>query len=168
MRRAKPPFLIFKEMFTKEEKRAYNHLFWGKLKKEMDKVRSKSGKRIQWLNYPTKIKFIFLRLETHPNHIAVCFDIQPKDEGIQAIIWEQMVELKVVLQKAMKDEDEIWIKNKFDFTKGNFSRIEWRLENVNYYDPKDEEKIIRFYKEKLIGFDEFYTEYGEILILLAK
>lgn len=158
----------FNNMFTKEEKRNHNINFWGDFKKFMGKTRSQSGKKIDWLNYPTQIKYVFLRLEANDEFIAIYFDIQPKDEGVRSVMWEQMGELKAVLTNAMNGDVGVWKENEFDTTKGTFSRIEWKLPNVNYYNLEDKNKIFEFFKEKLVCFDDFYNEFNEILILLAK
>lgn len=155
-------------MFTKEEKKNHNIYFWGELKKFLGKRRSQSGKRIDWLNYPTKVKYLFLRLEADDTHAAIYFDIQAKDDGIRAILWEQMGELKAVLTESMNGDSGIWIENQYDSIKGDFSRIKWELNDVNYYQKEHQEKIFTFFEEKLLGFDDFYSEFSEILILLAK
>lgn len=155
-------------MLTKEERKEYNTQFWNDFKTYMKKVRSKSEKKVDWLSYPTQVKYIFLRLEATTNYAAVNFDIQPKDEGVRAIIWEQMDELKTVLTLAMNGDSGNWITNEYNQSAGDFSRIQWKLDHVNYYNLNDKEKIFSFFKEKLVGFDDFYSDFSEILILLAK
>src|SRR5690606_12195426 len=100
--------------------------------------------------------------------VALNFDIQAKDEGVRAIIWEQMGELKNVLTNAMNGDSGEWIEQTYNPIVGDFSRIQWKLDGVNYNNPSDKEKIFSFFKEKLLGFDEFYNDFSEILILLAK
>jgi hypothetical protein len=155
-------------MLTKEERKNHNIAFWNDFRIFMKPIQSESEKRINWLNYPTKVKYLFLRLEATTNFVALNFDIQPKDEGIREIIWEQMTELKAVLTHAMNGDAGTWIELEHNSTTGDFSRIQWKLEHVNYYNPSDKEKIFTFYKEKLVGFDDFYSNFSEILILLAK
>lgn len=155
-------------MLTKEERKQYNTLFWSEFKQYMKSTRSESGRKVDWLHYPTQIKFIFLRLEATNDYVAIHFDIQPKDAGVREIIWEQMGELKTVLTQAMNGDTGNWIENEYSSVIGNFSRIQWKLDGVNYYNPNDKMKIFSFYKEKLVGFDEFYSNFSEILILLAK
>ena len=155
-------------MLTKEERKAYNTEFWEDFRKFMRPYASESGKRVNWLNYPTNIRYIYVRLDANNKFAAFNFDIQPKDDGIRAIIWEQMEELKVVLTASMNDENGEWLKDEYQSSTGYFSRIQWKLEDVNYFNPEDKEKIFSFFKNKLLGFDDFYSNFSEILILLAK
>ncbi|HRO76524.1 MAG TPA: DUF4268 domain-containing protein [Crocinitomicaceae bacterium] len=155
-------------MLSKEERKAHNNLFWGDFRKYMQPYRSASGRKTDWSSYPTKIKYIFLRLEATSKYVALNFDIQAKDEGVRAIIWEQMGELKNVLTNAMNGDSGEWIEQTYNPIVGDFSRIQWKLDGVNYNNPSDKEKIFSFFKEKLLGFDEFYNDFSEILILLAK
>lgn len=155
-------------MLTREEKKAYNTQFWEDFKKLMRPISSESGRKVNWLSYPTNVKYIYLRLEANNKFAAINFDIQPKDESIRAIIWEQMEELKTVLTNAMNGDAGEWIVDEYNPAVGYFNRIQWKLENVNYYKPEDKEKIFQFYKNKLVGFDGFYSDFSEILILLAK
>ena len=155
-------------MLTKEERKNHNALFWGEFNRFSRTFRSASGKRTNWLNYRTRIKFIFLRLEATNNYVALNFDIQPKDDGIRQIFWEQMGELKMVLTNAIDGDSGIWIEKEYSEVLGEFSRIQWKLEGVDYYNPEDKEKIFSFFKDKLLGFDQFYNDFNEILILLSK
>jgi Domain of unknown function (DUF4268) len=151
-------------MYTKEELKALKIQFWEEFKVFMSKHKSVSGKRINWLNYKTKIDSIYFRLETDKNTVRVCFDIQHKDSEIRAIIWEQMVELK----KVLTDEMGIgkWNNQAFNSTIPEFCRISWELENVRYLNSSDKEKIFLFFEDKLISFDRFYDTYQDILIHL--
>ena len=155
-------------MLSKEDRKLYNAQFWNEFKNFIQKFPSSEGKRIKWLSYPTHIKFVYLRLEATNSYVAVNFDIQPTDEGIRQIFWAQLLELKRVLTDAMQGDSGNWIENESSTALPNFSRIQWKLENVNYFELNDKPKIFAFYKSKLLAFDEFYNNFGEILTLLAK
>lgn len=152
-------------MLSKEERKAWNTEFWNEFKKEMRSVKSSNGKPISWLNYPTDVKDTYLRMNADGKRIYLSFDIQTKDEGIRAILWEQMTELKVVMEQSM-GKDGIW--NEKDFVSGQpASRIVWSKEPINFFDKNDWETIKDFFKAKLLAFDKFYQEFKEILISLA-
>ena len=153
-------------MLTKEERKARNADFWNTLKKEMRSIKSSSGRAMSWISYPSDVKNIYIRLEADQYGARLCFDIQTKDEGIRAILWEQMTELKKVLENEMTWET-IWIEN-FTTKEGKaISRIEWRNDTLSFYKDEDWPIIRQFLSQRLIEFDRFYQEYKDILIALA-
>lgn len=153
-------------MFSKEELRERKTLFWEGLKKKMQNRRSANGKRVNWINYKTGIKFLFVRLDVNSKRAVFALDLQPKDEGIKEIFWEQLQELKVVLESEMGPGD--W-NDDFEIKYGlSVSRISWTLEDVNMFKEEDTDKIYAFFQEKLIAFDSFYTDFDEILLTLAQ
>ena len=154
-------------MLSKQELKERNTRFWADFKSFMSEHKSVTGKRINWINYRTDIKFIFLRLEVDKFGARVCFDIQAKNESVREVVWEQMQELKKVMERTMGD-DGIWI---YDYSTPeitSFCRIKWELNNVNIFKDSDHILIFKFLEEKLVGFDQFYQEFKEIIVLLVK
>ena len=154
-------------MFSKEEFKIYKTSFWEEFKQHMSKHRSASGRKMNWIQYKTDIKQIFLRLETNKNNVRVCFDIQFKDADIRAIVWEQMGELKKVLTDEMGEEG-VWEEHYWNETISDFSRIYWKKTDLNYLNPEKKSAIFDFFEDKLIRFDKFYDVYKDILINLIK
>ncbi len=154
-------------MLSKEAKKKHNEKFWNSLKREMRSINSSNGRSINWLNYPSDVKDIYIRLEADSKGAKLCFDIQPKDDGIRSILWEQMNELKSVMESKIGPADG-W--NEFNHYIGDraVSRIFWEMKNINYLKEEDQTSFNNFFKEKLLLFDEFYQEFKEILILLTQ
>ncbi len=149
-------------MFSKEERKIINTTFWGNVKKALNKIPDAEGKFIQWLNYPLKIKDVFLRLTVDNQRAVISLDIQSSDEGVRALIWEQLEELR----KAMESDvtyPAVWDKNAANNAGQNISQIRWELDNVSLYESKDEDKIINFFSTTLKQFDAFYAEFGDVL-----
>lgn len=153
-------------MLSREELTAYNTNFWIEFKKYMSRTKSDNGKKINWLNYPTGIKNVYLRLQTDKNEANLNFDIQYKNETIRSVFWEQMSELKTVLEQHIGN-DGIWNERESTEAVPVFCRIQWKKTGVNYLRENDREDIFAFFKEKLIAFDAFYQNYKEILLFLA-
>lgn len=153
-------------MFSKEESKQLNYNFWNGFHEYMSKIRSTNGRKINWLNYPSDVKTIFIRLEVDSKGARLCFDIQHKDDSIRAILWEQMTELKMVMEETTI-EKPLWIENYFYLNEKYISRIVWENSTLNFYNSDDKEKIYSYLKERLIRFDRFYQEYKEIVIALA-
>lgn len=154
-------------MLSKEERKERNAAFWEGFRKEMRNVKSSDGKGINWINYPTGVKDVYVRLHCDSKITRMSFDIQPKDDGIRSILWEQMTELKIVMEATTGPADS-W--NEFDhvFAGRTVSRITWETSDFNFYQPEDWEKIKAFLRDRLVAFDSFYQEFKEILILLAE
>jgi hypothetical protein len=153
-------------MFQKSEIKAINTDFWQGFKKYMQKTKSSNGRKINWLNYPSDVKDIYIRMEVDGKSAALCFDIQSKDPEIRALIWDQMIELQKLIDKTVK-WDSIWIENLSSKQGVLFSRIKWEKENLSLFNKDDYSVIYKFLSERLIEFDLFYQEYKEILINLV-
>ena len=69
-------------MLPKADKKERNELFWAGFKEVMRRRMSSSGKRINWINYPTQVKNTYLRLICDGKLTALCYDIQFKDPAI--------------------------------------------------------------------------------------
>lgn len=152
-------------MLPKDEQKLKNELFWGNFKTQMKKNMSSTGRRINWLNYPTETKELYLRMQATGKSCSVSFDIQSKDKGVREVIWEQMGELKMVLLSEMIEEGE-WIES-LELPNGmEISRITWERNDLNYYNESDVLEIYAFFESKLKAFDRFYQEYKDILIQL--
>lgn len=154
-------------MLSKEARKERNILFWTAFKEVMRKRISSSGRRVNWATYPTEVKNTFLRLISDGKLTAVCYDIQFKDEGIQSIFWEQLGELKKVLEATMKHPTK-WDESFINTEGMKIGRISWELENVNFYVDEDWPIIHQFFRNRLIEFDAFYQEFKDILIALVE
>lgn len=153
-------------MLAKEARKERNEKFWSGFKEYMRGTLSSTEKRVNWLNYKTEVKDTYLRLICDGKTTAVCYDIQFKDAGIKAIFWEQLSELKKVLEASMQ-QVTIWEENLITKEGLVIGRIYWQLEDVNFYNDADWEKIYSFFKSRLLEFDEFYQEFKDILIALV-
>ncbi len=152
-------------MLKREERREMNERFWKMFKRSMRKVHSVSDKKVSWIKYPTEIKHIYLRLKCD-KYISLSFDIQYKDDEIRELVWEQLCELKVVLEDKMNHPTQ-W--NEKVFTKEGLciSSICWENHSLSFYNEDQWEEIISFFRSRLLEFDEFYQEYKDILIHLV-
>lgn len=154
-------------MFSKEEQKKLNAAFWTKFKEQAGVNKGVSGKRINWVNYPTHLKQLYIRLHADTVIARFSIDIQAKDQGIRSIIWEQMTELKKVMEEEMNTKG-LWEETAYNSANQLISRISWTLEDVNMYVKEDQDKIFNFFIPLLVGFDKFYTTYDDILIGLVR
>ncbi|WP_343604778.1 DUF4268 domain-containing protein [Fluviicola sp.] len=153
-------------MYTKEELRQLRTDFWNQFKVKMQKVKSSNGRRMNWLAYPSEVKDIYIRIDADGKGARLTFDIQGKDEGVRQILWEQLQELKVVLESEMGPEG-VWIERASSSSVSEFNRIIWERNDLNFFKQEDHPEIQRFLADRLIHFDAFYQEFKDILINLA-
>ena len=153
-------------MISKEKLKEKNSTFWNDFRKEMNNASSVSGRQINWINYPTDVKDIYIRMEVDAKGARLCFDVQPKSDDIRSILWEQMTELKSIMTTEMGVEAD-WNEESHFWNDRLISRIKWENNDLNYFNEEDIPKISDFLKDKLIRFDKFYQEYKDILINLA-
>lgn len=153
-------------MLSKEALKEKNIKFWTDFRKSMNKVPSATGRQINWINYPTDVKDVYMRMEVDSNGARLCFDIQPKDDGIRSLMWEQMIELKAIMQSEMGIE-ALYLEESHYWNGRLISRIKWENNDLNYFNDEDIPQIFDFLKDKLVRFDQFYQEYKEILINLT-
>ena len=131
-----------------EEKKERNIKFWEDFRKAIKDQRSTNGRQMNWINYPTDVKDIYVRMEADGDGARLCFDIQPKEDGIRSILWEQMTELKTLMQAEMGIE-AIYLEKSHYWNERLISRIKWEDNTLNYFNEEDIPKIIEFLKDKL-------------------
>lgn len=153
-------------MISKEELKEKNTAFWDEFRKVMNNETSSAGRQVNWINYPTDVKDIYIRMEVDAKGCRLCFDVQPKSDDIRSILWEQMTELKTVMTKEMGVE-AIWNEESHFWNGRLISRIKWENNDLNFFNEEDVPKIIEFLRDKLIRFDKFYQEYKDIIVNLA-
>lgn len=154
-------------MLSKEERKERNEKFWSTFKEVMRKTQSSSGRRVNWSTYPTQINHVYLRLICDGKLTAMCLDIQFKDDGVRSIVWEQLGELKAVMESTMSQNGK-WIEGMETAEGLTINRIIWELPNKNFYTDQHWPEIHAFFKKRLIEFDSFYQEFKDILILLVE
>lgn len=154
-------------MLSKEELKEKNTAFWEQFRKSIKDQRSVNGRQMNWINYPTDVKDVYVRMEVDSKGARLCLDIQPKDDGIRAILWEQMTELSKVMEEEMGCP-AIWDEESHYWNGRRISRIKWEDNSLNYFNEEDIPKINAFLKDKLTRFDRFYQEYKDILIHLSR
>lgn len=153
-------------MLSKVELQEHNKNFWEEFRKRMRKHHSSSGRRTNWLNYPSDVKSIFIRLEVTKKYASLNLDLQFKDKEIRELVWEQLFEMKKIMEIKMGFEAE-WLEDMYLDNGQQFYRIQWKKAPCNYFEKSEQESIYDFLENVLLKFDEFYQEFKEIVINLV-
>ena len=148
-------------MLSKQDKKQLNTDFYTALGLMMQGDYSATGKRIRWTNYKTGIRNMYVRMETTGKGASFALDLQHRDEGLRQLFWEQLTELKALMQDAMGD-DLVWHEayHKMDGTV--ISRVEKTLETGSIYDKSTWPELLGFLKAQLIAFDAFWADVYDI------
>jgi len=154
-------------MLGREEQKQRNIQFWEGFRNYIKKIPSSNGRRMNWLNYPSDVKGIYIRLQCDHDGARLCMDFQQKDPGIRAIMWEQMTELKKVLEDAVHYQAQ-WDPECISPEGFYHGRICWELTAKSFYRDEDWPEIYSFLCDRMVEFDEFYQEFKEILITLSE
>lgn len=153
-------------MLSKEDLKAYNSQFWDVFRIRMRKHKSSNGRRINWINYPSDVKSVFIRLHADKKGVALNFDVQFKDPEILDLVWEQLLEMRKIMETTMEIKGE-WLEDNYLENGLRFYRIQWAKPDLNYFKPETHEEIYIFLETTLLKFDEFYQEFKEIVINLV-
>ena len=149
-------------MLSKTERQALNTEFYTALGLMMQgSVSEFQPKKVRWTNYRTNVKDIYVRLDADNKGATFAIDMQQKDDDVRAIFWEQLTELKMLLQGEF-GENLIWHEHFYKPDGNQISRVELRLENGSLYDKSTWPILLPFLKENLLAFDRFWSNCFDI------
>ena len=89
-------------MFSREEKKSLNTTFFNQFVRHMSRHHSKGGGGGRWESYKTGVKGLYFRMLTAPV-VGIAIDIQQKDPEIRALLYDQFVELRRLLEAEWGD-----------------------------------------------------------------
>lgn len=148
-------------MLSKSERQTLNTEFYTALGTIMRGSDSEFSKKVRWTNYRTNVKDIYVRLEADNKGAYFFIDLQHKDEEVRMLIWEQLTELKVLLQNEFTKE-LIWHPRFYKEDGRQICRVEARFEGGSLYDKSTWPDLLGFLKSKLLAFDRFWAQCFDI------
>ena len=147
-------------MYSKQEVKKTRELFYTSFGKYMGKNKSIYGKRIKWVNYPTHVKHIYVRLFSNSKMAKIYIELQHKDPEIRALYFEKFKQLKSVFEDSVGSWT--WVENSLNELNLPSSRIEKEIQNVNIFDKSTWSIIFQFFEENLIKFDAFWIDFKDL------
>jgi hypothetical protein len=148
-------------MLSKIERQKLNTDFYTALGLMMQGSYSELSKKTRWTNYRTNVKDIFVRLDADNKGASFCLDFQQKDAEVRALFWEQLGELKKLLQSELGN-NSIWHESFYKEDGSQISRVELRFDKGSLYDKSTWPEMLEFLKESLLAFDRFWTNCFDI------
>ena len=153
-------------MFSREEKKSLNTAFFNQFVRHMSRHHSKGGGGGRWESYKTGVKGLYFRMLTAPV-VGMAIDIQQKDPEIRALLYDQFVELRRLLEAEWGDgvnyEQSHYLESGLEV-----SRISITLENAYFYDKDQWTEILNWFETNLLGLDAFWDTAGDIVKGLAR
>ena len=143
-------------MYSKQEATQLRQQFWTVFGQYMAPVLSAGGEKINWINYKTGEKNIYFRMHADNKSASIAVEITHKDEGIQALYFEQFRQLKTLLHDTLQEE-WIWLVHTKDDDGKLISRIYKDINNVSVFKKSDWPQLISFFKQRIVALDEFWN-----------
>ena len=153
-------------MFSREEKKTLNTAFFNQFVRHMSRHHSKGGGGGRWESYKTGVKGLYFRMLTTPI-VGIAIDIQQKDPEIRALLYDQFLELRRLLEAEWGD-DVLYESSHYLESGVEVSRISIKLENAYFYDKEQWTEIMRWYEKHLLSLDAFWDTVGDIVKALAR
>lgn len=148
-------------MYSKEEKKQIKKNFWTSLEDKLSAKGKAKGRNIMWMNYPTKIRDLYFRIEIDKTSAKLCIDLQFLDNGVREVFYEQFQEFELKLNQAF--ENGVHFVKDYQHSNGKIiSRIYTELPNVNFYDKKDWDKMQPFIIDNFLNLDDFWLEFSDV------
>jgi hypothetical protein len=143
-------------MFTREEASRIREEFWTAFGRYMSPVLSAEGLKINWVNYHTRLKDVYFRMDAGQKSAAIFISIEHRDPGIQELYFQQFLELKTVLRAVLQEEWE-WQLHVQDNGKV-VSRIYKSILGVSVFNKEHWPDLISFFKPRIIALDSFWED----------
>jgi len=152
-------------MLTPAQRKTLNTDFYTALGAMMQGDYSATGRRIKWTNYRTGVKDAYVRMEADNKGARFGLEFQHADAEIRYLFWEQLEELKALMESEMGDA-LVWHRDFYKIDGTPVCRVEQRLDDGNLYDKSTWPVLLVFLKENLLAFDRFWADAAEVFAAL--
>jgi hypothetical protein len=142
-------------MFKRDEASRIKEEFWTTFGRYMSPIPSAEGLKINWVNYHTKVKDVYFRMETGAKAASISISIEHRDPAIQELYFEQFLELKSLLHATL-EEEWLWQLRASLADDKVVSRIYKEISDVSVFNKDDWSELISFFKPRMIALDSFW------------
>jgi hypothetical protein len=143
-------------MFSREEASRIREEFWTAFGRYMSPVLSAEGLKINWVNYHTKLKDVYFRMDAGKKSAAISISMEHRDPGIQELYFEQFMEFKNLLHGILQEEWEWELHATVDGKV--ISRIYKEISGVSVFNKDHWPQLISFFKPRIIALDSFWED----------
>lgn len=142
-------------MYTREQASHLRHEFWTTFGKYMSPVPSAEGLRINWINYHTRVRDVYFRMDAGTKEAVIAITLEHRDAGIRELYFEQFLELRDLLHNTLEEEWS-WEKQVVLPDGREISRIGKTLAGVSIFNKDQWPDLISFFKPRIIALDSFW------------
>lgn len=142
-------------MFTRAEASLIKQEFWTTFGKYMSPVLSAEGMKVNWVNYHTRVKDVYFRMNAGGQSAAISILIQHSDPAVQELYYEQFLELKDLLHATLQEE-WLWQLHVPGDAGKVITRIYKEVSGVSVFDKDHWPELISFFKQRIIALDSFW------------
>lgn len=149
-------------MYNKDEAKEIRLEFWKRFKNYSSVRRKQKGLSPKWILDKTGISQLKLKFDFIHGNAIVAIDIETRNIDKRLELFGRLEEFKSILEKIIESE-LTW---ELEYTRDNgksISRIYTQHEAVSIYNKEDWPEIFSFFYKKMMKFESFYNQYGEIL-----
>ena len=144
-------------MYSKDEASQLKQSFWTTFGQYISPQLSAEGHKINWINYKTGIKHLSFRMHADGRSAFIAIEMSHNDLGMQELMFEQFLELRVVMKEYLGEEWD-WELHVMDENGKTVSRISKSLKSVSIFNKDDWPQLISFFKPRMIALDEFWED----------
>lgn len=141
-------------MFSREEASRIRHEFWTAFGRYMSPVLSAEGLKTNWVNYHTRLKDVYFRMDAGKKSAMISISLEHSDPELQQLYFEQFLEMKDMLHATLGEEWEWQLHAQVD---GKIiTRIFKTLPEVSVFNKEHWPDLISFFKPRIIALDSFW------------
>jgi hypothetical protein len=141
-------------MFSREEASRIRHEFWTTFGRYMSPILSAEGMKTNWVNYHTKLKDVYFRMDAGKKSAMISISLEHSDPELQQLYFEQFLEMKDMLHATLGEEWEWQLHTQVD---GKIiTRIFKTLPDVSVFNKEHWPDLISFFKPRIIALDSFW------------
>ncbi len=148
-------------MYSKEQVKEFKVSFWTSFGLYMKKHQKRGEDKINWVNYKTKIKDLYFRLNATNKKVSFAIELQHKDEGIRELFFDQFLELKTVLEDNF-NYPLTWEKNDLNDFNIPISSIKIEYGGVNIFDKNTWQEAFMFMEKNMLSIHEFWGDFKDV------
>lgn len=144
-------------MFTRESASRIRQEFWTVFGKYMGPVLSAEGLKVNWVNYHTRLKDVYFRMDAGNKSAAIYISMEHRDHEMQQLYFEQFLESKDLLREVLKEDWDWQLHVPVEHGKV-VSRIHYEVAGLSVFNRDHWPELISFFKPRIIALDAFWED----------